>query len=279
VSIQAVRYVLEDSDVYGAARAILVCLAFHASADGEAWTDSQQIARECRIRKAHVSRGLKLLQQIGELELLVPGSPRRAARYRLRRFLEVANTGPGRAIVGAPTIPQGAYRGANGGGTSYENPRGKSEESSRDLSVPGQNKAPTRFPLIQGELKAVPGNTEGTYSGSHCIGGTELTPENTPMGTAAVPLRRDSVPTVSAGTGVVVTTVPGPPHPPRNGGASAPLVFKIYGELVGVWLGRHRRLPNPNGVLTGARADAWVRWYQNRGFEARLLPAPEVTGE
>jgi hypothetical protein len=61
-----------------------------------------------------------------------------------------------------------------------------------------------------------------------------------------------------------------PPSPPAGGPNIANLDLG-NGQYISVELGRHRRLPKPNGGTILGRAEDWIRWYQARGFPARLL--------
>jgi len=260
MSIQAVRYALEDSTVYGPARAVLMCLAFHAGATGETWPSTEMIARECGIRRQAAARALAVLRQVGEIELLSPSTARHSARYRLARFAQVAN-------VGAPTMPQEPGYGA-------ETPRSKSEEFSREPSRPEPKRASIPVPLYQRDGVDRPANSRDALDRPTVPAGRDYTPENASMGRSDRPAPLNSRPTVSEGRIVVSSHGSGAPPPSPPSGGRQSIVFKIYGEWVGVWLGRHRRLPRPNGELTAARAADYVRWYQERGFEARLIPAP-----
>ena len=173
MSIQAVKYVLEVSPIYGAPRIVLIALAYHAGPTGECWPGIDTIAFECRMRKSEVVRAVKTLQTAQEIELLSLGNSRKSTRYRLAGFLKTAN-------VGGPTL---------------ENPEGNPIGNRPQTAVPEAfsvgNTVPPEFrgndklfPVIHREQQAVPSNSPEQRKGQN--GGIRET--------IAVPPRRDTVP-------------------------------------------------------------------------------------
>ncbi len=179
MSIQAVKYVLEKSEIYGQSRLVLLALAFHAGPSGLSWPSLETLRHETRIRKSELGNCLKVLLRSGEIEISEQGGPRRPTVYQLTMFLQSTN-------VGAPTI---------------ETPESDTEGNLRKSTVPAPNSASLRFPLIQRELVEVPTNTEGTVSGSHYIQREPKEAMKTaqwePQGGPGVPF---TVPTVVSGS-------------------------------------------------------------------------------
>ncbi len=83
MSIQAVAWVLEQSQARGFARLVLIALANHADEDGICWPSQRRIASEAGISLGSVQPQIGKLETLGELETVEPGGPRRSARYRL----------------------------------------------------------------------------------------------------------------------------------------------------------------------------------------------------
>lgn len=84
MSIQAVAWVLDQSQARGFARLVLISLANHADkTDGECYPAQRTIAAEAGISRAAVPAQIAKLTELGELEVIDPGTPRRSARYRL----------------------------------------------------------------------------------------------------------------------------------------------------------------------------------------------------
>lgn len=178
MSIQALKYVLEVSPIYGAPRIVLVALAYHAGPTGECWPGLDTIAFECRTRKAEVVRAVKTLQTAQEIELLSAGNSRKSTRYRLSGFLRWAN-------VGGPTsqIPDG-YPIGNRPQTAV--PEAISGVDTVPPEFRGNNKL---FPVIHREQQAVPSTSPEQRNGQN--GGVREQ--------LAVPPRRDTVPTEFSG--------------------------------------------------------------------------------
>lgn len=70
MSIQALAWVLENSQSELADRLVLIAIANHADAHGRnAWPSADQIAKEARVHRATVFRALARLCDLGELEV------------------------------------------------------------------------------------------------------------------------------------------------------------------------------------------------------------------
>lgn len=85
MSIQAVAWVLEDSESESLDRLVLISLANHANEKWEAWPSVRTISREARISTNTVMAAVRRLVELGELEVLDPGTNRTSARYRILR--------------------------------------------------------------------------------------------------------------------------------------------------------------------------------------------------
>ena len=86
MSIQAVGWVLDHSATKGIDRLVMIALANHANVRGECWPAQRTIARECGgIASSTVHEACKRIttDHADELEVIEPGGPRRATRYRL----------------------------------------------------------------------------------------------------------------------------------------------------------------------------------------------------
>ena len=71
MSVQAMAWVLEHSKATGNDRLVLLAIANHASKEGtEAWPSVPLIAREARVSQRTVTRALKRLAALGELEVM-----------------------------------------------------------------------------------------------------------------------------------------------------------------------------------------------------------------
>lgn len=88
MSIQAVGWVLDHSESRGLARLVLVALANHANDQRECWPAQRTIAREAGISPGSVGAQVRKLVALGEVTVLEAGTPRRAARYRLRLWTD-----------------------------------------------------------------------------------------------------------------------------------------------------------------------------------------------
>lgn len=84
MSIQAVAWVLDQSRSRGFTRLVMISLANHANKEtGECWHSVRTIAAEAGVSKSTVADHVRRLVELGEVELLDEGGPRRSARYRL----------------------------------------------------------------------------------------------------------------------------------------------------------------------------------------------------
>lgn len=84
MSIQAVGWVLDHSQSRGFSRLVLIALANHANSEtNECWPSQRTIATEAGISPGAVPAQVRALVDLGEIEMVEPGGPRRSARYRL----------------------------------------------------------------------------------------------------------------------------------------------------------------------------------------------------
>lgn len=76
MSIQAVAWVLDQSEATYADRLVLIAIANHVGASGWAWPAIPSIAREARLGRATVFRAIEALEEAGELTIQRrPGKP------------------------------------------------------------------------------------------------------------------------------------------------------------------------------------------------------------
>ena len=85
VSIQAVAWVLEETEVEGLTRLVLLALANHADhVTGECWPTVETVAREARCSRRTVFYALNELVSAGLIEKVSGGGRGKSNRYRLR---------------------------------------------------------------------------------------------------------------------------------------------------------------------------------------------------
>lgn len=84
MSIQAVGWVLEQSESRGFPRLVMIALANHANDTHECWPSQRTIAREAGVSTGMVPKAVAELVDLGEIEIVAPGDARRSTRYRLR---------------------------------------------------------------------------------------------------------------------------------------------------------------------------------------------------
>lgn len=90
MSIQAVAWVLEQSETKGLQRLVMISLANHADENGECWPSHQRIAGEAASSVQQIRRVLAALEESGVIERLTNAAPdarmrpdRRTNLYRL----------------------------------------------------------------------------------------------------------------------------------------------------------------------------------------------------
>lgn len=84
MSIQAVAWVLDQSQSRGFSRLVLISLANHANKEtGECWPAIRTLAKEAGVSKSAVAKHVGELVALGELEVVDEGGARRSAHYRL----------------------------------------------------------------------------------------------------------------------------------------------------------------------------------------------------
>ena len=82
MSIQAVSWVLDYSESKGFDRLVLIAIANHFNADErESRPSIRLIAREAHVSTNTVMAAIRRLTEIGELEVVDPGTQRSTARY------------------------------------------------------------------------------------------------------------------------------------------------------------------------------------------------------
>ncbi len=86
MSVQAISWVLENSQARLGDRCVLIAIANHADSRGNnAWPSVRTIAREARLSTRQVQHALKRLCQIGELEVQWGAGPHGTNRYCLKQ--------------------------------------------------------------------------------------------------------------------------------------------------------------------------------------------------
>ena len=87
MSVQAITWVLEQSDSRLAARHVLISIANHADREGKnSWPSVETIAFESHLSKREVQRSFKILTESGELEVETGAGPRGTNRYSLPKM-------------------------------------------------------------------------------------------------------------------------------------------------------------------------------------------------
>jgi len=88
MSVQAMSWVLENSESRLGPRHVLISIANHAKADGTgAWPSIQTIAREARLSEREVQYSLKILESLGELAIGSGAGPKGCNLYSLPKML------------------------------------------------------------------------------------------------------------------------------------------------------------------------------------------------
>jgi hypothetical protein len=94
MSIQAVGWVLENSDATLADRLVFIAIANHADARGyNSFPSVEHIAKEARVGVSTVSRSIANLERLGEL--IVVRRPGRANLYGVQALLDPSQIGRG----------------------------------------------------------------------------------------------------------------------------------------------------------------------------------------
>lgn len=180
MSIQAVKYVIEESPTYGDAWKVLLVLAYRANPDAISWPDQERIAKEARMRKSNVKATLELLIRCGELQVVSSATPRRSARLLLCGYLKSLN-------VGDPTT---------------ETPIGDPIENEPQTGVPTTKNASHGVPTeLRGREQGAPIDTEGTNRALPLYQLNRQKRRNGTFGsTQGAPDRQFAVPTEFSGT-------------------------------------------------------------------------------
>jgi hypothetical protein len=85
MSIQAVAWVLDESEAEGIDRLVLISIANHTDERGISRPSVRKIAGEARISTNTVMAAVKRLVALGELEIAIPGTRTTATRYRMTK--------------------------------------------------------------------------------------------------------------------------------------------------------------------------------------------------
>lgn len=87
MSVQAISWVLENSEAHLGERLVLLAVANHARADGTgAWPSVKQIAIEAHVSERHVQKCLRVLEDAGELATEHRGGPHGTNLYHLPKM-------------------------------------------------------------------------------------------------------------------------------------------------------------------------------------------------
>jgi len=87
LSVQAIAWVLEESESKLAARLVLLSIANHAKADGSnAWPSLDQLALEAGVTRRHAIRCIRELEDLGELGVRRNKGPSGTNRYDLTKM-------------------------------------------------------------------------------------------------------------------------------------------------------------------------------------------------
>ena len=94
MSVQAISWVLEQSESRLSARHVLISIANHAKSDGtDAWPSVATIARESRLSVSEVHSSLRELQELGELSVDRAAGPHGCNLYTLQRMQGAESVG------------------------------------------------------------------------------------------------------------------------------------------------------------------------------------------
>jgi hypothetical protein len=77
------RQAIPIYDLTGCAVCVFLVLCDRADPDGNTWCPQRRIADESGFARSNVQIALIRLEEVGILEVTVPGTPRRATRYRI----------------------------------------------------------------------------------------------------------------------------------------------------------------------------------------------------
>jgi hypothetical protein len=92
VSVQALSWVLDNSESEHAARLVLISIANHCDKYGRnAWPTISTIGSEARLCEREVRQSLRELESLGELETLTAAGPRRSNLYSLPKMQGAEN--------------------------------------------------------------------------------------------------------------------------------------------------------------------------------------------
>jgi hypothetical protein len=93
MSIQAVKYAIEDSRTSGQLQVLLICLAYHANPEGKCWPSVALLCAETKLSRRNVQKYLRRLEGLGEIRRVESGGGRRSTTYLLSRMVEMTTVG------------------------------------------------------------------------------------------------------------------------------------------------------------------------------------------
>jgi hypothetical protein len=107
ISVQAMSWVIDESEHSLGSLIVLLMIANHAKSDGtDAWPSIRTIARESRLSESQTHRCIRKLQRSGELGIDVGQGPRGTNLYHLPKMMQRKLEG-GRKLEGVPKKPKG----------------------------------------------------------------------------------------------------------------------------------------------------------------------------
>lgn len=100
MSVQAISWVLENSESRLGARHVLISIANHAQSDGTgSWPSIATIGRESKLSEREVRYALRELEEMGELHTEIASGPRGCNMYTLQNM-------PGANFAGGKILPK-----------------------------------------------------------------------------------------------------------------------------------------------------------------------------
>lgn len=112
MSIQAVGWVLDDSEATNADRLVLIAIANHIGPTGWAWPCIDTISRESRLGRRTVFRAIDALEEMGELTIL--RRPGKSNLYGLARYKGCQSGTPQVVLEGSQSGTEGCQVGTKG---------------------------------------------------------------------------------------------------------------------------------------------------------------------
>lgn len=145
MSFRAVSFALHEGPYEGKAKLIHIAIAEVVNNDTfEGWISWKSIANAAGCSKEYVRRTLKVMQEDGALEVVVPASHHRATVYRL------VIPGPGQGTTKLPSPEKGATTTAAGGNSTAAG--GNSPRPLQSLSSVQDNSPIRSSPLKESQI-------------------------------------------------------------------------------------------------------------------------------